>query len=74
LAYFTFKRGDFMTVRIQVIKVYEIDTPEPCEDAIAYAYGLQTTEIEKVGKLVEALTDHAEIIAGETWPRSSVAI
>ena len=34
-----------MTVRIQIIKVYDIDVPENCEDPVAYAYSLQTTEV-----------------------------
>ena len=50
-----------MRVRIQVIKVYDIDVPDECDDPIAHAYGLQTTEIEETGKLVDAMTDHAEI-------------
>jgi len=49
-----------MRVRIQVIKVYDIDVPDDCDDPVAYAYGLQTTEIEETGKLVDAMTDHAE--------------
>ena len=49
-----------MRVRIQVIKVYDIDVPDDCDDPIAYAYGLQTTEIEAKGKLIDAMTDHAE--------------
>lgn len=54
-----------MTVRIQVIKVYDIVAPEQCVDAVAYAYGLQTTEVEDVGRLVEALSDNAEIVEDE---------
>jgi len=49
-----------MKVRIQVIKDYDIDVPDNCDDPIAYAYGLQTTEIEANGKFVDAMTDHAE--------------
>jgi len=49
-----------MKVRIQVIKVYDIDVPADCDDPIAYAYGLQTTEIEANGKFIDAMTDHAE--------------
>lgn len=48
-------------VRIQVIKVYdvEIDTDDSSE-AIMKAYEMQTTEIEATGRLVDAMTDHAE--------------
>ena len=49
-----------MKVRIQVIKVFDIDVPDDCDDPIAYAYGLQTTEIEANGKFIDAMTDHAE--------------
>ena len=49
-----------MKVRIQVIKVYDIDVPDNCDDPIAFAYGLQTTEIEANGKFVDAMSDHAE--------------
>ena len=49
-----------MKVRIQVIKVYDIDVPDDCDDPIAHAYGLQTIEIETKGKLIDAMTDHAE--------------
>ena len=49
-----------MKMRIQVIKVYDVDVPDDCDDPIAYAYGLQTTEIEANGKFVGAMSDHAE--------------
>lgn len=49
-----------MQVRIQVIKVYDIDVPDDCDDPVGYAYGLQTTEIEETGKLVDVTTDYAE--------------
>ncbi len=49
-----------MKVRIQVIKVYDIEVPNDCDDPIAYAYGLQTTEIESTGTFIDAMTDHAE--------------
>lgn len=54
-----------MTVRIQVIKVFDLDVPDGCEDPLAYAYGLQTTEIAEVGRFVESMTDNAEIIGDE---------
>ena len=50
-----------MKVRIHVIKVYDIDVPDDCDDPIAFAYGLQITEIEANGKFIDATTDHAEI-------------
>ena len=49
-----------MKVVIQVIKVFEIDVPDGCDDPIEYAYGLQTTQIGEEGKLIDAMTDHAE--------------
>ena len=49
-----------MKVRIQVIKVYDIDVPDDCDDPVAFAYGIQTTEIEANGRLIDAMTDHAE--------------
>lgn len=53
-----------MKVRIQIIKVYdvEVDTHDPAE-AIERAYEMQTTEIERDGRLVDATTDHAEVDA-----------
>jgi len=49
-----------MNVRIQVIKVYDIDVPDGCDDPVGYAYSLQTTEIESKGRLIDATTDHAQ--------------
>lgn len=50
-----------MKVTIQVIKVYSVEVDAPNSDeAIAKAYELQTTEIEATGKLIDAMTDHAE--------------
>ena len=51
-----------MKVLIQVIKVFEIDVPDDCADPISYAYNLQTTEIEQDGRLIDAMTDHAETL------------
>lgn len=51
-----------MTVRIQVIKVYDIDVPDRCQDTITYAQTLQTTEIEDAGRPVDAMTDNAEVV------------
>lgn len=49
-----------MKVRIQVIKVYDVDVPANCDDPIAYDYGLQTIEIESNGRFVDAMSEHAE--------------
>jgi hypothetical protein len=54
-----------MTVRIQIIKVYDIDVPEDCEDPVAYAHGLQTTEIQDTGRLIDTMTDNAELFPQE---------
>jgi hypothetical protein len=54
-----------MTVRIQIIKTYDIDVAENCEDPIGYVYSLQTTTIHEVGKLIDAISDNAEIVADE---------
>ena len=54
------KNGPEIKVGIQVIKVYDIDVPDDCDDPIEYAYDRQTTEIEATGKLIDAMTDHAE--------------
>lgn len=51
-----------MIVRIQVIKVYDVEVSDDCDDPIAAAYGLQTTEIETSGKLIDVMTDHAETV------------
>ena len=50
-----------MKVRIQVIKVFdvEVDTAD-ADEAIDKAYKLQTTEIEATGDLIDATTDFAE--------------
>ncbi len=51
-----------MRVRIQVVKVFDIEVDAAdADEAIAKAYNLQTTEIEATGKLIDASTDHAEI-------------
>jgi len=44
-----------MKIRIQVIKVYDVEA-----DSIVEAYDMQTTDIEKNGKLIDVSTDHAE--------------
>ena len=54
-----------MKVRIQVIKVYDVDIPDDSEDPIKAAYGLQTITIEDTGKLIDAMTDHAQILEDE---------
>ena len=54
-----------MKVRIQVIKVYDVEVPDDSEDPIKAAYELQTTEIEDTGKLIDAMTDYAQIMEDE---------
>ena len=51
-----------MKVRIQVIKVYDVEVPDDCDDPIGAAYAMQTTDIEATGKLIDAMTDHAETL------------
>jgi hypothetical protein len=54
-----------MTVRIQIIKVYDIEVPEACADPIAYAYGMQTMEIQGVGTLIDSMSDNAELLPAD---------
>ena len=54
-------------VRIQVIKVYEVDvavkdTDDIEADAVSKAYTLSTLEIAERGELITVETDHAEFI------------
>jgi len=50
------------TVRLQVIKVYDVEVNANSEDeAIETAMQSQTTEIERDGNLIASETDHAEI-------------
>ena len=50
-----------MRVRIQVVKVYDVEVDAAdADEAIEKAYELQTTEIEATGELIDAMTDHAE--------------
>jgi hypothetical protein len=51
-----------MTVRIQVIKIFDVEAPENCEDPVEFAYRLQPTEIERTGVLVDAMSDNAEVV------------
>lgn len=52
------------TVRIQVIKVYDVEVPD-CDDPIAAAYDMQTTDIQEHGDLIDVSTDHAELVDDE---------
>ena len=54
-----------MTVRIQIIKIYDIDVPENCEDPVAYAYSLQTREIQETGTLIDAMSDNAKVLTAD---------
>jgi hypothetical protein len=50
-------------VRLQVIKVYDIDVNADSQDeAIETAMQSQSAEIEADGKLVSVETDHAEVV------------
>lgn len=51
-----------MKVRIQIIKVYDVEFPDDCADPLAAAYAMQTTEIAASGELIDVTTDHAEIM------------
>ena len=51
-----------MTVRVQVIEVFEIEIPDDCVNPVSHVYDLQTTEIRQMGNLVDAVTDNAEIV------------
>ena len=55
-----------MIVRIQVIKVYDVEVSDGTEDPIQAAYDLQTTMIEDTGKLIDAMTDHAQLLEDDT--------
>lgn len=49
-------------VRIQVIKVYDVEAAgESDAECLRSAYGMQSSEIEEKGELVDVTTDHAEI-------------
>ncbi len=51
------------TVRIQVIKVYEIDVEAKTDqEARIKTYSMQSTKIEKEGELINLELDNAEII------------
>ena len=51
-----------MKVRIQIIKVYDVEFPDDCTDPIVAAFAMQTTEIAASGELIDVTTDHAEIM------------
>ena len=52
-----------MNVRIQVIKVFDVEVDAAdADEAIDKAYQLQTTEIEATGDLIDVMTDHAETL------------
>jgi hypothetical protein len=46
-----------MKVRIQVVKVYDVETAH-----LSQVEKMQSTEIEKEGKLVSVSTDYAEVV------------
>lgn len=49
-------------VRLQVIKVYDVEVPATIEDPERYALELPTTQIQEQGKLIDVSTDHAEVM------------
>lgn len=51
-----------MKVRIQVIRVNEVEFPDECADPIAAAYAMRTTEIAETGELIDVTTENAEIM------------
>lgn len=58
-----------MIVRIQVIKVYDVDTeggdttdPESVRGHLERVQGMQSTAIEENGRLVDVWTDYAEVV------------
>lgn len=52
-----------MKVRIQVIKVYDIEVAAEEEDAaIEEAYGMETALIERNGHIVSTSSDYAEML------------
>lgn len=50
-------------VRIQVIRVYEIEVDTPENEAVQAAYCWNSKCIEKHGKLLSVETDYAELTA-----------
>jgi hypothetical protein len=58
-----------MTIRIQVIKVYDVETdggdttdPESVKAHIRQVETMQSTKIQEIGKLVDVTTDYAEVV------------
>ena len=49
-----------MSVRVQLIKIYDVDVPDAVKDPIAFVHKMQSTEIEAEGKLIEVQVDFAE--------------
>lgn len=64
-----------MRVRLQVLKVYDVDVADDCADPVNTALAMPTTEIEQSGTLVEVSTDYAQLVdeltVGESEPTSS---
>ena len=49
-----------MKMRVQIIKVYEVEVPDSL-DPTAAVYAMQTSQIEETGELIDVMTDHAEV-------------
>ena len=60
------------TVRLNLIKVYEIEVPDSYAP-LAAAYSMQTTAIERNGKLLDASTDFAEVVVDDGTPGLAAA-
>ena len=52
-----------ITVRVQVIKIYDVKVKaDDYDEAISIVNGLRPTAIEDGGRLIDAMTDHIEIV------------
>ena len=52
-----------ITVRVQVIKIYDVKVKaDDHDEAISLVNGLRPTAIEDGGRLIDAMTDHIEIV------------
>lgn len=57
------KDTEMHTVRIQVIKVYDLDIEAVnADEALGKAYAMQSTKIENIGALVDVSTDFVELV------------
>ncbi len=58
-----------MTIRVQVIRVYELEVETPTgitpESAVHAVENMQSTDIESMGKLMDISVDFAEVVQKE---------